>query len=50
MRKYLPPDMLRLTVSPGMFEKMVGFPDDAFLGKRWWNEWMDLRERSGGRG
>ena len=50
MRKYLPPDMLCLTVSQEMFEKMVDFPDDAFLKKSWWNELMDLRERSGERG
>lgn len=48
MRKYLPPGMLCLTVSPGMFEVMVGFPDDAFLNKSWWNELMDRRERSNG--
>ena len=45
MRKYLPPDMLCLTVSPQMFERMVDFPDEAFLSKSWWNELMDLRER-----
>lgn len=50
MRKYLPPEMLCLTVSPGMFEKMVDFPDDAFPNKSWWNELMNHRERSGGRG
>ena len=50
MRKYLPPEMMCLTVSPGMFERMVDFPDDAFLNRSWWNELMDHRERSGGRG
>lgn len=49
MRKYLPPEMLCFTVSPGMFEKMVDFPDDAFLNKSWWNDLMNHRERSGGR-
>ena len=49
MRKYLPTDMLSLTVSPGMFERMADFPDDSFLTKSWWNELMNFRERSGGR-
>jgi hypothetical protein len=46
MRKYLPPEMLCLTVSPGMFEKMIEFPDDAFLNKSWWNDLMKQRERA----
>ena len=45
MRKYLPPDMLCLTVSPSRFEQMVDFPDEAFLNKGWWNELMDQREK-----
>lgn len=45
MRKHLPPDMLCFTISPSRFEKMVDFPDDAFLNKDWWNELMDLREK-----
>lgn len=45
MRKYLPPDMLCFTVSSSRFERMVDFPDDAFLNKSWWNELMDLREK-----
>lgn len=49
MRKYLPPDMLCLTVSPRMFEQMTEFPEEAFLNKSWWNELLDRRERSGGR-
>ena len=46
MRKYLPPEMLCLTVSPAMFERMVEFPKEAFLNKSWWNELMDQRSRS----
>ena len=49
MRKYLPPDTLCLTVPPGMFERMVDFPEEAFLNKSWWNDLMDSRERSRGR-
>jgi hypothetical protein len=45
MRKYLPPDMICITVSPRLFERMVDFPDDAFLNKSWWNELMDQREK-----
>ena len=45
MRKYLPRDMLCFTVSPPWFERMLDFPDDAFLNKSWWNELMDQREK-----
>lgn len=44
MRRYIPPNMLSITVSPRRFERMVGFPDEAFLSKTWWNELMDMRE------
>jgi hypothetical protein len=49
MRKYLPPEILCLTVSPSQFERMVEFPGDSFLNKSWWNDLMDLRgkERRG---
>lgn len=43
MRKYIPPDILCLTVRPGHFERMVNFPDDAFLNKEWWNDLMKSR-------
>ena len=45
MRRYLPPEILCLTVSPGRFEQMVTFPDDAFLNKEWWNDLMNARRR-----
>jgi len=45
MRRYLPPDVLCLTVSPGRFEQMIAFPDDAFLNKEWWTDLMNVRER-----
>lgn len=43
MRKYLPPEILCLSISPGHFERMVDFPDGAFLDKDWWNELMKSR-------
>jgi len=45
MRKYLPPEIICLTVSPERFEQMVDFPEDAFLNKSWWNELLDQREK-----
>ncbi|MBN2720380.1 MAG: DUF169 domain-containing protein [Proteobacteria bacterium] len=45
MRKYIPPEIMCLTVTPGRFEQMVDFPDDAFLMKTWWNDLMDSREK-----
>lgn len=45
MRKYLPPEILCISVSPTRFEQMVNFPDDAFLNKEWWNELMKSREK-----
>lgn len=45
MRKYLPPHILCLSVSPARFEKMVNFPDGAFLNREWWNELMDSRQK-----
>lgn len=44
MRKYLPPEILCLSVSGAHFEKMLAFPDGAFLNKSWWNDLMDARE------
>jgi len=46
MRRYLPPEIISLTVSPERFERMVDFPDDAFLKRSWWNELMDSRKSS----
>jgi hypothetical protein len=43
MRKYLPPEIVSLTVSPARFEKMLTVPDDSFLFKTWWNDLMDSR-------
>jgi len=31
MPKYVPPEIFRLTVTPGHFERMVDVPDGAFL-------------------
>jgi hypothetical protein len=45
MRRYVPPEILCMTVSPGRFEQMIGFPDGAFLNKEWWNDLMNARER-----
>jgi hypothetical protein len=44
MRRYLPREMLTLTVSPARFEKMLTFPGDSFLYRRWWNDLMDSRK------
>jgi hypothetical protein len=43
MRRYLPPGVLTLTVSPARFEQMLTFPDDSFLGREWWNGLMEFR-------
>ncbi len=43
MRKYLPPEILCLTVTPQRFERMMTVPDGSFLDKTWWNELMDSR-------
>jgi hypothetical protein len=47
MRKYVPPEILALTVSPARFEAMLGFPDDAFLCRSWWRELLAARARQG---
>ncbi len=49
MRRYLPPEIICFSVSPERFERMVDFPEDAFLNRSWWNELMDSREKSGDR-
>lgn len=45
MRRYLPPEILSLTVSPARFEQMLGFPDSAFLNREWWAELLRARRR-----
>lgn len=45
MRKYLPPEIMCLSVSPTRFEKMVNFPDEAFLNREWWNDLMNARKK-----
>jgi hypothetical protein len=45
MRRYLPPEILTLTVSPARYEQMLTFPDDSFLSRDWWNGLMDVRAR-----
>lgn len=44
-RKYIPHDMLCLSVLPPLFERMVDFPDKTFLNKEWWNDLMKSRGR-----
>lgn len=44
MRKYLPPEIMCLSVSPARFEKMIDFPDEAFLMRDWWKDLMDTRK------
>jgi hypothetical protein len=51
MRRYLPPDILCLTVAPERFARMVDYPDSCFLEKKWWRELLESRRKnSGGRG
>jgi hypothetical protein len=45
MRKYIPPEVMCLSVSPERFERMVDFPDNVFLMRSWWNNLMDQREK-----
>jgi hypothetical protein len=46
MRRYLPPNILTLSVTPARFAQMASFPDEAFLNRTWWNDLMDYRERA----
>jgi hypothetical protein len=48
MRRYLPPEMVTLTVSPAHFAKMLTFPEESFLYKSWWNDLMEYRSRNSG--
>lgn len=43
MRRYLPPEILSLTVSPARFERMLSFPDSAFLMREWWGDLLRAR-------
>ncbi len=43
MRRYLPPQILSLTVSPARFERMLTYPDGAFLNREWWHELLVAR-------
>jgi hypothetical protein len=45
MRKYLPPEILSLSVSPARFRKMVDFPEEAFLNREWWKELLEARSK-----
>ncbi|MBN1945357.1 MAG: DUF169 domain-containing protein [Bradymonadales bacterium] len=45
MRKYLPPEIMCLSVSPWRFERMVDYPDDAFLNRSWWRDLLKSREQ-----
>ncbi len=44
MRRYVPPEIMSLSVSPARFEQMLTFPDHSFLYKSWWNDLMDSRK------
>ena len=46
MRKYIPPDILCLTVAPRHFERMLDVPDGAFLDGEWWKDLMRSRGKS----
>lgn len=50
MRRYLPRDILCLTVTPARFEQMTDFPDDAFLMRSWWQELMEARQKNASAG
>jgi hypothetical protein len=43
MRRHLPPEILSLTVSPVRFEKMLSYPEEAFLNREWWHELLHAR-------
>ncbi|HTP30432.1 MAG TPA: DUF169 domain-containing protein [Anaeromyxobacteraceae bacterium] len=43
MRRYLPPHLMALSVSPARFQRMVNFPDDAFPCREWWKELATAR-------
>lgn len=45
MRKYLPPDILSVTVSPERFAHMLSVPEGSFLDRDWWQGLFDHRAR-----
>ncbi len=45
MRKYLPPDMLALTVTKPMFEQLCTLDENSFLFKPFWQGVLKARER-----
>jgi hypothetical protein len=45
MRRYLPRDLLCLSVTPARFARMVDYPDDAFLNRSWWKQLLSARRR-----
>lgn len=46
MRKYIPADIMSLTVSPSRFDRMTGENDGSFLERSWWHELLESRESS----
>ncbi|MDX9722240.1 MAG: DUF169 domain-containing protein [Myxococcota bacterium] len=45
MRKYLPPEIMCITVSPERFARMLDYPEDCFLERSWWRELLDSRAK-----
>jgi hypothetical protein len=45
MRRFLPPDIMTLTVRPGHFARMLAVPHGSFLDRSWWNDLLDFRAR-----
>jgi hypothetical protein len=48
MRKYVPPEVLSLSVTPQRFEQMLGVPEGSFLDRDWWNGLLDARAQPRG--
>ena len=46
MRKYLPPDILAFTVTRPTYQQLCGLDEDSFLGKPFWQEVQEKRNRS----
>lgn len=47
MRRHLPAEILCLTVSPLRFERMLSYPEGAFLNREWWAELLRSRRKHG---
>ncbi len=45
MRKYLPAEIMSVTVSPERFARMLSVPDGSFLDRDGWNELLEHRPR-----